>query len=302
MSALLARLIDDAALFPPERVPMDEALSGHRAASSGTSHRAGHDPLTGRFLCPASRFAELRTHLVPEDLLDLGVIADTGVEELPKTLDAVRAEPRVRPSSVEIALPRDADQARAAAVTIARLPSDIPARIEVRRSAGWLHVLDRIAAARDSAAHCGGAGGGAADRGTALGAKYRMGGPVTDAVPGTDELAAFIGACAERELAFTCAAGPDHAVRGPSRHGFLNVLLATAHAAAGERERDVRRTLERADAAGLARELRTLTEDEARAARRLLIAFGTSDVRRARTDLITAGLIRTPDTGEDMSP
>ncbi|MEU8798859.1 hypothetical protein [Spirillospora sp. NPDC048819] len=295
MSGLLARLIDDAALFPPERAPMDEALSGHRAAVGAGARRAGGDPLVGRFLCPASRFAELRTHLVPEDLLDLGVIADTGVEELPKTLDAVRAEPRVRPSSVEIALPRDADQARAAAVTIARLPSDIPARIEVRRAPGWLHALDRITAARDSAQSV-------PDRGAALGAKYRVGGPVTDEAPGSDELAAFIAACAERDLAFTCAAGPDHAFREASRHGFLNVLLATACAAAGEHERDVRRTLERTDAAGLAHDLLALTEDEARAARRLLTAFGTSDVRGARADLVTAGLIRTPDTGEDMSP
>lgn len=233
MSALLARLIDDAALFPPERTPLHEALPAYRAAAA--------DPATGRFLCPASRFAELRTHLVPEDLLDLGVIADTGIEELPKALDAVRAEPRVRPASVRIALPGDADQARAAAVTIARLPPGVPAHIEVRRSPGWRDALDRVSAARD--------------HGAPLGAASHMHGPA-------GELAAFIAACAERDLPFTLA--------GPAQ-GLPNVLLAAARAAAGER--DVRRSFDRTDPAT---DLRALTHDEARATRRLLIAFAAA--------------------------
>ncbi|GAA0568841.1 hypothetical protein [Actinomadura livida] len=291
MGALLARLLDDAALFPPHHAPMDRALPAHRAACRPA------DPLAGRFLCPASRFAELRTHLVPEDLLDLGVVADTGIEELPKTLDAVRGEPRVRPASVEIALPRSADQARAAAVTIARLPADVPTRIEVRRSPGWLHALDRIAAARDSAAHT----AAHVPREAALGAKYRVGGSATDGVPGAGALAAFIAACAERDLPFTCA-GPVHAVRDASHHGLMNILLATAQAAGGGAEPAVRRTLERTDAAGLAGDLLALPEAEARAARRILVAFGVPDVRGTRRDLETAGLIRRPDIGEDSFP
>ena len=310
MSALLARLIDDAALFPPERAPMDRALAAHRAVS-GVSRSTRPDPLVGRFLCPASRFAELRTHLVPEDLLDLGLIADTGLEELPKALDAVRAEPRVRPSSVEIALPRDADQARAAAVAIARLPPGVPARIEVRRSPGWLHALDRIASARarfaQEAAAVGGLGSGHGDEhGGALGAKVRVGGAPAGEGSGVDALAAFISGCAERGLPFTCAGGTDHAVRGAGAQGPLDllptVLLAAAHAAAGDTERGVRRILERGDARSVARDLLALTDGEARALRRLLVAFGTSGVLGARAELVAAGLIRTPETGEDMPP
>nr|MBA2528471.1 hypothetical protein [Euzebyales bacterium] len=52
--AFLASLIDDAALFPPAREPMAAAVSGH------LRHRRGqHGWLQGRFLCPASRLAEL---------------------------------------------------------------------------------------------------------------------------------------------------------------------------------------------------------------------------------------------------
>lgn len=310
MSALFARLLDDAALFPPQHAPMDEALSAHRAASHAGSSRADASPLVGRFLCPASRFAELRTHLVPEDLLDLGVVADTGVEELPQALDAVRAEPRVRPSSVEIALPRDADQARAAAVMIARLPSGVPTHIEVHRAAGWLHALDRIAAARSVSAEQAAAeqtateptatGSMTAD-GPTLGAKYRVEGLRAADVPGTDALAAFITACAQRDLPFICAGGPGHAVRNASGHGLLNVLLATACAAAGAPEHDVRHALERTDASGIVRDLRSLPAPEARATRGLLVAFGAPDVRAARRDLAAAGLIKRPDTGEDRS-
>ncbi|RFS83724.1 hypothetical protein D0T12_22185 [Actinomadura spongiicola] len=244
MGALLARLIDDAALCPPGRAPMDEALAAHRDA--------GHDPAVGRLLCPASRFAELRARLVPEDLLDLGVVADAGFDGLPETLDAVHAEPRVRPSAVRIALPGDADQARAAAVTIARLPPGVPAHIEVRRSPGWRDALDRVRAARD--------------HGAPLAAAFRATGPPT-------ELAASIAACAARDLAFTCAAADHHP----------HILLATALAATGEQ--DVRRTLERTDVRGLTAELRALTETEALATRRLLLAFSAPDVGAALTRL-----------------
>ncbi|WP_396451817.1 hypothetical protein [Actinomadura sp.] len=259
MSALLDRLFDDAALFPPERAPLDRALPAYREAA--------RSPAAGRLRCPASRFAELRTHLVPEDLLDLVLVGDTGVGELPKTLDAALAEPRVRPCAVEIAVPEDADQARAAAVALAQLPSDVPARIEVRPAPGWRDALDRIAAARD--------------RGAPLGA-------ATAAVS-----AAFICACAERGLRFSCWNGAGHAVRSPSGPGFLNVLLAAAQAAAGER--DVRRTLERADAEPLAAGVRALSEDEARGARRLLAALNVRNLDVLRR-------IGTPDMGKDMSP
>jgi hypothetical protein len=259
MGALFARLFDDAALCPPDRAPVGEALPAYRAAV--------RDPAAGRLRCPASRFAELRAHLVPEDLLDLVLVADTGIDELPEALDAVRAEPRVRPSAVEIAVPPDADQARAVAVTLARLPSGVPARIEVRPTPGWRDALDRIAAARDHGAPLG----------TAT----------------TTTSAAFIAACAERGLEFTCAVGA-----GRASSSGLNVLLAAAGAAAGER--DIRRALERTDAARLAVDVQALPEDAARAARRLLAAFTVRDLDTCRRNLHAVGLM--PDTGEDMSP
>jgi hypothetical protein len=70
--ALLSRLIDHAALFPPASLPMDAAIEVDRAARA-----TPHAWMLNRFLVPASRLAEL-----PEDFdPPLGVIVD--VDELP---------------------------------------------------------------------------------------------------------------------------------------------------------------------------------------------------------------------------
>src|SRR5439155_19860364 len=80
---LLAALVDDAGLFPPESLPMAEALARHRADEA-----AGYPMLSHRFLCPASRIGELRAEWAglagdrPDGPLRLGVILDTGLDGL----------------------------------------------------------------------------------------------------------------------------------------------------------------------------------------------------------------------------
>jgi hypothetical protein len=269
MGPLFDRLVDDAALFPPERAPMDSALAAYRAALP--------DPVLGRFLCPASRVAELRTQLIPEDLLDLGIIADA--EELPKAVEWAAAEPRVRLASVEIVLPEEADQARAAAVTIAGLPyEDITTHVEVRRTPGWRDVLDRLAAARE--------------RGAPLAAKLRTGGMVPEAFPSPAEVAAFIAACAERDLPFKCTAGLHHAVRDGIHHGFLNILVAAAQATAQATAQvlagPLQEILEEQDPASLTAAARRA---DPAAARRLMTSFGSCDIASPQADLARLGLI-----------
>jgi hypothetical protein len=71
VTPLLAGLVDDAGLFPPSWLPMDEALARHR--------RTEHPMLSGRFLCPGDRVQELldaldrpiEVHLVGDDALEL---------------------------------------------------------------------------------------------------------------------------------------------------------------------------------------------------------------------------------------
>ncbi|MFV2172200.1 hypothetical protein ACFHW2_07265 [Actinomadura sp. LOL_016] len=184
------RLVDDAALDSPG-TPVAGALRAYRTL-------AGRPP-TGRLRCPVARFGELRRHLVPEDLLDLAVVADAGTDELPDVLDGVRGEPRVRPVSVHVALPPEADQARAAAVAIARLPRDVPVFVGVRHRPGRRAALDRIAAARV--------------RGAPFGVEFRA-----------EDAAEFVPACMERDLPFTCT----------SEHSSSVLLLRVLHLAAGD--------------------------------------------------------------------
>lgn len=71
MTALLAGLVDDAGLFPPSWLPMQDALARHR--------RWRHPVLSGRFLCPGDRVDELlsvldgpiEVHVVGDDAVDL---------------------------------------------------------------------------------------------------------------------------------------------------------------------------------------------------------------------------------------
>src|SRR5581483_7528633 len=98
---LLAALVDDAGLFPPEQLPMAAALARHRADEA-----AGHPMLTHRFLCPASRLTELRKELASGGgPLRLGVILDTGADGLAAACAEVAAEPLLALETVEVAAP-----------------------------------------------------------------------------------------------------------------------------------------------------------------------------------------------------
>jgi hypothetical protein len=100
LQTLLARLIDDAAQFPPARLDLDRAVEQHR------EHRAGpHAWMLGRFLCPASR---LRPGL-PEPL---GVVSDGDWREDLERAVAAGAD------CFEVRAPDDLDALRAAPVDV----------------------------------------------------------------------------------------------------------------------------------------------------------------------------------------
>jgi hypothetical protein len=72
LTPLLERLVDDAGLFPPSSLPMQQALMRFRASRSPV--------LSGRFLCPAARLDELCAALAPDETIELHVIGDDSVE------------------------------------------------------------------------------------------------------------------------------------------------------------------------------------------------------------------------------
>ncbi|MEN3341057.1 MAG: hypothetical protein V7644_461 [Actinomycetota bacterium] len=69
--ALLGRLIDHAALFPPASLPMPEALAEDRRA-----RESRYSWMLGRFVCPASKLAELG-----DENRALSVVADAPADD-----------------------------------------------------------------------------------------------------------------------------------------------------------------------------------------------------------------------------
>jgi hypothetical protein len=217
--ALFRGLVDDAALFPPGNAPMPRAVAEHR------HHRAApYADLVGRFLCPVSRFEELRVELGDGPTLEIGLIADTGPVGFAASAPSVLAEPRVELRSVECAVPAGADLVDGVRSVAAALVHAVPADhwfqcfIEIPRQAGWREALGEIER------------WGWETR--VVGAKLRTGGLTTEAFPSDRELADFITECMRLDLPFKLTAGLHRAVRhtaptnGFEHHGYLNALAA----------------------------------------------------------------------------
>jgi hypothetical protein len=79
--ALLARLIDHAPLFPPASLPLPEAVAEDTRASTSASSF-----VLGRFVCPASRLAEL-----PDVGRGVSVVLDDSPFERTARVEAVEA-------------------------------------------------------------------------------------------------------------------------------------------------------------------------------------------------------------------
>ncbi len=274
---LLAELVDDAGLFPPEQLPLPAALARHRADEA-----TGHPMLSHRFLCPASRLGELREELASSGRaesgqpLRVGVIADTGVDGLVVAQAEVAVESALTLEMLEVPAP-SADAVGAVLDALDGFGS--AAFVEGPREPGWLEQL----AAR------GGPG--------LRGAKVRCGGARADLFPSPEELAAFVCACSEHGVAFKATAGLHGAVRhtdertGFVHHGFLNLLVAAVRAASGAPVGEVAAALASTDGPALAGEVRWATGPEVFAARSLFRAYGSCSTSEPREEAAALGLV-----------
>jgi hypothetical protein len=271
---LLARLVDDAALFPPGNAPMPDAVRGHLAGRAG--ERAG---VLGLFLCTASRLPELITELIkakPVKPLGLSLVVDTGLGGLPKAVSIVESRTELLAlRMVEMAAPSDVDE-----VWLERVdefvPEDAIRVIEPRRGGpGWLDGVRRVA-----------------DHG--YWPKLRCGGQSHEAFPSLDHVADFLAVLAGSGTSFKATAGLHNAVRrtdpdtGFTHHGFLNLLVATGRALSGK---DVRAALASEDGAALAGEAAGLSDDAARAVRGVFASYGSCSLAEPVADLEALGLL-----------
>jgi hypothetical protein len=274
---LFARLVDDAAVFPPGSATLPEAVAAHHR------HRAAwYAPLVGPLLVPASALGALSALVDPGGQLPTGLIGDTGVDGLPAAVEAATADDRVRIGQIEVAVAKrgeDPQPGLRRLLTLAAGWPAIPVYAEIPLTFGLLGALDTVAVARRA--------------GRDIAPKFRTGGLAAELFPTPVELAAVICACRDRDLPFKLTAGLHHALRhtdpetGFVHHGFLNVLVAATLAADGTEVAEVAEVLAATDPLPLIEPARARRGDN----RPLWIGFGSCSVTEPLSDLIRLGLI-----------
>ncbi|RBY83807.1 hypothetical protein DQ238_01715 [Geodermatophilus sp. TF02-6] len=276
-------LFDDAALFPPGDAPMAVAVPAHREL------RVRLGDLVGPFVVPAARLGELTEHLGDgsgDDAAPFHVSLIAAAGDLPAAAARVRSSPGLTLAAVEVPLVADAAAAREAVRVLDEVvPADVPAAVELPRTAARDEVLDVLT-------------------GTRYRAKLRTGGVRAALFPTPRELAATLHACVAQRVALKCTAGLHSAVRrtdpttGCTHHGFLNVLLAVGALTTGAPPAVAAGWLGETDAGALVAALRSWPAERAARARAVFTSFGTCSVLEPVDDLVTLGLLpsreRTP--------
>lgn len=271
--ALFISLINDASLFPPARLPMDEALRAH-----ATHRSAGYADVVGPFLVGVPAVEDLTTAMatgapVPSAI---GLVArpGTAVADIDASLGTLRALERPRVVSLDTAWSpewRNLDL------------GELVVNLEIGRE-GQGEALDDIASASDF---------------VDVRAKFRTG-PTPDwSRPSAAELADVILGIGQRHLPLTLTGGMHHVVRGEhlvdgsrqEQHGLLNVLVAVHASAGGADGTTVRDLLESRDASALADIVAGWSSPDVAAVRAAFTGYGCCDVTDPIDELHELGLL-----------
>jgi hypothetical protein len=237
LRALMSGVIDYAGLFPPAKLPLEDAVREYLAIRESPEAW-----LPGAFVIPASRVAELepwadqlfrtakptrlsllgrtsddseiwKTHL-SEDLNRAGVFLARQAEGVRSSVWEIALPPRYQdPGLLGAILVGAADvfRSQGTSAVYCEIPNS-PQADELRRSVIELHSQNQ-----DS---------------LFFGFKIRTGGLTPDAFPSVERLAAIIQACQRHKCRWKATAGLHHPLRhtdaqlGVKTHGFLNVLFA----------------------------------------------------------------------------
>jgi hypothetical protein len=189
---VLDRIIDHAALFPPARMSLPDALEEDRLA-----RESPYDALLGRFVVPAAKLAELPPER-PALSVVLSELGDVELVDGAAGVEAVElALPGARPGSAELV-----------AAYRALRPLGVEVYFELVLDDTW---RDSVPAAIGAITAVGGR------------VKLRCGGA---SIPSVEQVALVIACCREAGVPFKATAGLHHPVRRGEEHGFLNLLAA----------------------------------------------------------------------------
>jgi hypothetical protein len=282
--AFLTAFVDDAAIFPPGNVPLEQAVADH------VDHRdEEYADLVGGFVVSDVKVADL-ARVVEQEAgpLEVNLVVTGGAGAIEPAVTWVSRSDGLSLRAVEFALRDEEDLAHNAQRLVQVVDSlgdqldevVVYAEPPIPRgnpTHGWLAALDELAARE-------------------IHLKFRTGGATEDLFPGAPQLAICIEAALDRELPFKCTAGLHNAVRhhdeetGFDHHGFLNVLLATRTSLDGGTPDDVAEVLSQTDGSVLAERL-SADPGEAARTRRWFTSFGSCSVLDAHEDLVELGLL-----------
>lgn len=267
-------LCDDAAVFPPGRMPLHEAVPAHVRHES-----ARYAELVGPLIIAAPALGDLAPLLQQGERLNLAVTFPEGPELVGQAL-AAAADLPVTLRALEIAVPADPTAAEfCSALDRAMTRSgEVEVYVEVPRDNRRADIIRALA---DTPYH----------------AKFRTGGVTAELYPDEHELAAAISAVVAAEVPFKATAGLHHAIRntdpetGFDQHGFLNLLLAVDAALHGAGPAELAGILLERHAETVAGRIGELGDARATAARAGFRSFGTCSIMDPLTDLMELGLV-----------
>jgi hypothetical protein len=305
---LLRRLIDYAGLFPPARLDMPDAVRAYREARVGS-----HQWVLGRFLCPASRLEELAAVLTstmtpPETPWEVGVILDGPAAPSAAAAQAFNSAmaPAAEITVVELVAAFEAADGRSVdgAAEVIRphllaatsISPRVATYVEVPRTEAWREGFPSAVGAISSL-------GWQLHR--EVGAKLRCGGLGVDLFPSSAQVVGFIVACIEAGVRFKATAGLHRPIRhfdpelGGHRHGFLNLLAATALAATDADESTLEAVIDEEDpgsfsigSAGLRwRDLAAGTSVLERTRSEAFVAYGSCSFDEPIADLVQLQIV-----------
>ena len=261
MPRFLTALVDDAAIFPPATIPLEQAVSDH------DEHRTeGYDGLVGGFVVSDTKIADLaalttggRAESGP---LDVNLVVTGGAGAVGPAVTWVIRAPGLSLRAVEFALRDEEDlahNARRLVSVVDSLEDELegvvvyaePPALNTPPGAGWFSALDELAARE-------------------IHLKLR------------DVEATAIEAALDRELPFKCVGAVDDR--------FVQVLAATRASLDGATTAEVQEVLERADPSELANRLLD-DPDLAARTRRWFESFSAASVLEVHEDLVELGLL-----------